>query len=50
MNKNGIIIIEDISYDPNQLYSYVPENLQDASYVCDYGGYDNRLIVIEFNE
>ncbi len=48
MNKNGMIIIEDISYDPNQLYSYVPENLQDKSYVCDYGGYDNRLIVIQF--
>jgi hypothetical protein len=48
MNKGGMIIIEDISYDPNQLYSYVPENLQDKSYVCDYGGYDNRLIIIEF--
>ena len=47
MNKDGMIIIEDISYDPNQLYSYVPENLQDKSYVCDYGGYDNRLIIIE---
>lgn len=46
MNFNGMIIIEDISYDPNQLYSYVPEDLQDKSYVCDYGGYDNRLIVI----
>lgn len=47
MNKDGMIIIEDISYDPNQLYSYVPENLQDKSYVCDYSGYDNRLIIIE---
>lgn len=47
MNNNGMIIIEDISYDPNQLHSYVPENLQDASYVCDYGGYDNRLIIIQ---
>ena len=47
MNNGGMIIIEDISYDPNQLYSYVPENLQDKSYVCDYGGYDNRLIIIE---
>jgi hypothetical protein len=48
MNKGGMIIIEDISYDPNELYSYVPEDLQDKSYVCDYGGYDNRLIIIEF--
>lgn len=47
MNSNGMIIIEDISYDPNQLYSYVSEDLQDKSYVCDYGGYDNRLIIIE---
>ena len=47
MNKDGMIIIEDISYDPNQLYSYVPENLHYKSYVCDYGGYDNRLIIIE---
>lgn len=46
MNSDGMIIIEDISYDPNQLYSYVPEDLQDKSYVCDYGGYDNRLIII----
>ena len=48
MNSDGMIIIEDISYDPNQLYSHVSEDLQDKSYVCDYGGYDNRLIVIEF--
>lgn len=46
MNSDGMIIIEDISYNPNQLYSYVPEDLQDKSYVCDYGGYDNRLIII----
>lgn len=48
MSSNGMIIIEDISYDPNELYSYVPKDLQDKSYVCDYGGYDNRLIIIEF--
>jgi len=48
MNSDGMIIIEDISYDPNQLYSHVSEDLQDKSYVCDYGGYDNRLIVIQF--
>ena len=48
INPGGMIIIEDVSYDPNELYSFVPENLQDNSYVCDYGGHDDRLIVIEF--
>jgi len=47
MNVGGIIIIEDISYEPNNLYDYVPNHLKEKSYVCDYGGYDNRLIVIE---
>jgi hypothetical protein len=46
MNKGGSIIIEDISYDPNEIYNHVPEYLKDSSYVCDYGGYDNRLIII----
>lgn len=48
IKKGGIIVIEDISYDPNKLYSHVPEHLQEKSYVCDYGNYDDRLIVIEF--
>jgi cephalosporin hydroxylase len=46
MNKNGIIIIEDISYDYNRLYSVIPEQYRDTSVVHDFGGYDNRLIVI----
>lgn len=46
MNSGGVIVIEDISYDPNQLFTYVPDSLKDASYVCDYGGYDDRLIII----
>lgn len=48
MKEGGIIVIEDVSYDPNKLYSYVPDHLQEKSYVCDYGNYDDRLIVIEF--
>jgi cephalosporin hydroxylase len=48
MNCGGMIIIEDISYNPNNLYNYVPDYLKEKSYVCDYGGYDNRLIVLEF--
>lgn len=47
MNKDGSIIIEDISYNPNEIYNHVPDYLKDTSYVCDYGGYDNRLIIIE---
>jgi hypothetical protein len=46
MNTGGLLIIEDVSYDPNEIYSFVPNHLKDSSYVCDYGGYDNRLIVI----
>jgi hypothetical protein len=47
INPGGIIVIEDISYDPNNFYEYLPDNLKDTSYVCDFGGYDNRLIIIE---
>ena len=46
MNKGGYIIIEDISYNPDVIFSYVPEELQDDAYVCDFGGYDDRLIII----
>jgi len=46
MNKGGYVIIEDISYNPDLLFSYVPEELQDNAYVCDFGGYDDRLIII----
>ena len=46
MNKGGYVIIEDISYNPDTIFSYVPEDLQDDSYVCDFGGYDDRLIII----
>lgn len=48
IKEGGVVVIEDISYDVNLLYRYIPDNLKDSSYVCDYGGYDNRLIVIEF--
>ena len=47
MNTGGVIVIEDISYDPNLIYNNVPDNLKQTSYVCDYGNYDDRLIVIE---
>jgi hypothetical protein len=47
MNSGGVIVIEDVSYNPNNLYNYLPENLNDTSHVCDFGGYDDRLIVVE---
>jgi predicted O-methyltransferase YrrM len=47
MNTGGVIVIEDISYDPNLIYNNVPDYLREASYVCDYGNYDDRLIIIE---
>lgn len=47
INSGGLIIIEDVSYDPNKIYQYLPDNLKETSYICDYGGYDDRLIVIE---
>lgn len=47
MNKGGIIVIEDICYDAKSLREYIPEHLKKNYYICDYGGYDNRLVVIE---
>lgn len=47
INENGMIIIEDVSYNPNDLFDYVPDNLKESSFLYDFGGYDNRLIVIE---
>lgn len=49
INSGGMIVIEDVSYDYNNLYNYIPENLKDTSFVYDFGGYDNRLIVINVN-
>jgi predicted O-methyltransferase YrrM len=46
MKKGGIIIIEDISYDYNRLYDFVPEEYKKTSSLYDFGGYDNRLIEI----
>ncbi len=47
MNTGGVIVIEDISYDPNLIYNNVPDHLKETSYVCDYGNYDDRLIIIQ---
>jgi predicted O-methyltransferase YrrM len=42
MKKGGIIIIEDISYNPELIIHKVPNSI-----VYDFGGYDNRLIEIK---
>lgn len=42
MKKNGIIIIEDISYNPEIITSKIKNSI-----VYDFGGYDNRLIEIQ---
>lgn len=47
MNEGGVIVIEDIHYNPNMLFSYVKEKYQKNAKVYDFGGWDNRLIVIE---
>jgi len=46
MNKGGVIVIEDIHYNPDMLFSHVKEEYQENSKVYDFGGWDNRLIVI----
>jgi hypothetical protein len=46
MNKNGIVVIEDIHYDYNKFYNFVPEEYKNTSTVYDFGGYDDRLIEI----
>jgi len=46
MDEGGMIVIEDIHYDPNMLFPHVKEKYQDNATVYDFGGWDNRLIVI----
>lgn len=46
MNLGGVIVIEDVSYSPNMLFPYVDQKYRDSSELYDFGGYDNRLIVI----
>jgi hypothetical protein len=47
MNPGGVIVIEDITYDPNPLYAHIPDYLGDTSYFYDFGTYGDKLIVIE---
>tara|TARA_R110000868_G_scaffold350492_5_gene611699 strand:- start:217 stop:819 length:603 start_codon:yes stop_codon:yes gene_type:complete len=46
MNEGGIIVIEDICYPHDNLFSYVDKKYQDYSLVYDFGGYDDKLIAI----
>ena len=45
MNKGGYVIIEDISYNPDVSSHLFQKNFK-TIYVCDFGGYDDRLIII----
>lgn len=47
INPGGVIVIEDICYDANDLYNHVPEKLKDTSIFYDFGTYGDKLIAIE---
>lgn len=46
MKKGGMIVIEDVRYPHDDLFSYVSEKYQDNAEVYDFGGWDDKLIII----
>lgn len=46
INEGGIIVIEDVRYPHDDLFSHVDEKYQENSLVYDFGGWDDKLIVI----
>lgn len=46
MKKGGMIVIEDVRYPHDDLFSYVSEKYQDTAEVYDFGGWDDKLIII----
>lgn len=46
MNEGGMIVIEDVRYPHDDLFKYVDEKYQDNSLVYDFGGWDDKLIII----
>lgn len=46
MNDGGVIVIEDVRYPHDDLFKYVDEKYQDNAEVYDFGGWDDRLIII----
>jgi predicted O-methyltransferase YrrM len=46
MNEGGIIVIEDVRYPHDDLFKYVDEKYQDNALVYDFGGWDDKLIII----
>lgn len=47
INKGGMLIIEDVNYDPNNLIQYFPQNIRSKVEVPVSTGVDNRLIVVK---
>lgn len=47
INKGGMLIIEDVNYDPINLISYFPKDMRNKVEVPVSTGTDNRLIVIK---
>jgi predicted O-methyltransferase YrrM len=46
MNEGGVIVIEDVRYPHDDLFEYVDEKYQDTAEVYDFGGWDDKLIII----
>jgi predicted O-methyltransferase YrrM len=46
MNEGGVIVIEDVRYPHDDLFKYVDEKYQDNAEVYDFGGWDDKLIII----
>lgn len=46
MNEGGVIVIEDVRYPQDDLFKYVDEKYQDNAEVYDFGGWDDKLIII----
>lgn len=47
INKGGILVIEDVNYDPQNLIRQFPENIRSKVEVPISNGKDNRLIVVK---
>lgn len=48
MKKGGVIVIEDIIYDPRELFGLMSDDMKSRTRLYDFGGGDNKLIVVNF--
>ena len=46
MNSGGVIVIEDVRYPHDDLFEYVDEKYQNNAEVYNFGGWDDKLIII----